>query len=476
MGYNGGMSAAAKRARAKPRKVKTVKEFFDWVEGLSGQLLLYRGLADVTWDVEAAACRRIKNSKDDLKSYTTQLLDTARMRGFRTHEGRTLFELELLARLQHLGAATCLIDFTRSPWVALWFACQPSEQDGKVVVLGTIKTNATTPGMSASANPWEGVGTINSDLLEREVERLLNDEVLWKWEPSPLESRVLTQQSTFVFGQETIDEQHYEEVHISSSKKDGICDALSQKLGINEERLFSDFAGFALANAHDKPYKYEKPYVHKKPRAHGAPRAYYIPRAYRKSEKEYSADDHFALAESSSLRGDYEKAMQHCDKAIGKNPKHVEAHHLRGWCNYFMEKWQEGIDDLSRAIEIDATHMQSFMLRGQIYASGLKKPQKAVDDYTAVIDFLSTSKRGVPRRELPAAYRRRGWMYANLEEHQTAIADFTSALEIRPHWTHVYYERAESHRALGNEREARADEEEAERVKQLRRRRFVRKR
>ena len=49
---------------------------------------------------------------------------------------RQLSDLELLAELQHFGAATCLIDFSRSALVALWFACQTrisgGEANGKV--------------------------------------------------------------------------------------------------------------------------------------------------------------------------------------------------------------------------------------------------------------------------------------------------------------------------------------------------------
>ena len=47
-----------------------------------------------------------------------------------------LCDLELLADLQHYGAATCLIDFTQSPLTALWFACKDEDnlgKDGKVI-------------------------------------------------------------------------------------------------------------------------------------------------------------------------------------------------------------------------------------------------------------------------------------------------------------------------------------------------------
>ncbi len=38
-------------------------------------------------------------------------------------------DLEILAQLRHYNAATALIDFSRSPLVALWFACQEYQKE-----------------------------------------------------------------------------------------------------------------------------------------------------------------------------------------------------------------------------------------------------------------------------------------------------------------------------------------------------------
>ena len=50
------------------------------------------------------------------------LIKEARRQGHDQKNGQQLSDLELLAELQHFRAATCLIDFTRSALVALWFA------------------------------------------------------------------------------------------------------------------------------------------------------------------------------------------------------------------------------------------------------------------------------------------------------------------------------------------------------------------
>ena len=63
------------------------------------------------------------------------MISAARLEGHDLKNGQRLFDLELLAELQHYGAATCLRDFTYSAQVALWMACQQRSKwdvNGKV--------------------------------------------------------------------------------------------------------------------------------------------------------------------------------------------------------------------------------------------------------------------------------------------------------------------------------------------------------
>ena len=118
--------------------LKSVEEFIAWTKGLQGRMILFRGLANADWEVESSAYRRIRNSEAmssesvpaiTFQNYIHRLLDEASLQGFRERQGRRLSDLELLAELQHFGAATCLIDFSTSALIALWFACR--EQRGK---------------------------------------------------------------------------------------------------------------------------------------------------------------------------------------------------------------------------------------------------------------------------------------------------------------------------------------------------------
>ena len=103
----------------------------------------FRGQENSSWSVESAASRW-RNSESNLPPTPEQfaryhqeiLIAPAKLRGYHRQGGRMWTDLELLANLQHHRAATGLIDFTRSPLVALWFACHKSpEANGSVFMV-----------------------------------------------------------------------------------------------------------------------------------------------------------------------------------------------------------------------------------------------------------------------------------------------------------------------------------------------------
>ena len=96
-----------------------------WVKELSDGSMLYRGLADKDWPVEASASRRIKTPSNNapapmpaFQKCFLHTLEDARQWGLGHPPGRELCDLELLADLQHHGVATCLIDFTQTSLIA----------------------------------------------------------------------------------------------------------------------------------------------------------------------------------------------------------------------------------------------------------------------------------------------------------------------------------------------------------------------
>ena len=101
-------------------------------------LFVFRGHANKEWKLDSGADRRLRQLEDKpilIEYLEKSLLEPARHEGHGRQQNKELNDLELLAALQHNGAATCLIDFTANFHIALWFACQDENNDGKVFIV-----------------------------------------------------------------------------------------------------------------------------------------------------------------------------------------------------------------------------------------------------------------------------------------------------------------------------------------------------
>ncbi len=90
----------------------------------------WRGQASIDWTLDPSLVRRFRQHREHardavltestLRTLEKALIERARATGL----GEDFCELELLARLQHHGAAIRLLDCSRNAFVALWFACR----------------------------------------------------------------------------------------------------------------------------------------------------------------------------------------------------------------------------------------------------------------------------------------------------------------------------------------------------------------
>lgn len=119
-------------------EISTLTEFTEWTEQFSRGQYLFRGVSNEKYKIEASASRRLEEDNNNpvkLLKINEEMISDARLQGHDLKNGQRLSDLELLAELQHYGAATCLIDFTHSAQVALWMACQEQSEkkvNGKV--------------------------------------------------------------------------------------------------------------------------------------------------------------------------------------------------------------------------------------------------------------------------------------------------------------------------------------------------------
>jgi len=226
----------------------------------------WRGQASIDWGVDPSLVRRYRQRHEDrpgsalnessIRAAEKALIERTRAAGL----GSGLGELELLARLQHHGAATRLLDCSRNAFVALWFACRwEPEKDGVLIgfELGEIAVHLDTETLQHGID----------DLLAMAAGRLL-----W-WQPRSLSPRISAQQAVFVFGQ-VVDEPWGSIrlsqgevglgdigavpgaalIFVSANLKAALNGIWEPMLGFSEESLFPDFDGFALAHGVDKPF------------------------------------------------------------------------------------------------------------------------------------------------------------------------------------------------------------------------------
>lgn len=212
---------------------------------------MWRGQADIAWPIHSAAFRRLKNSKKsvterDLMGYEKDLLLNATHKGFRRFEGTQLSDFDLLARLQHHGAATRLLDTTRSVLVALYFACDKLPDNWGALF-----------GFHADyLGGGEGRPLLES--YDEVVKRLDRHNHPQTWEPPNISNRVAAQHSQFLYsklsnserGSVCVDrEDMLMTIAIEPELKEKCLRILSSSFDIRGLTLFPDLDGFGNFNS-----------------------------------------------------------------------------------------------------------------------------------------------------------------------------------------------------------------------------------
>lgn len=329
----------------------------EWVENinpnLESEMYLFRGLSNEKYHIEASAWRRLppeynRSSYEEFLEINKFLIKEARLQGHDHKNGRELKDLEILAELQHLGAATCLIDFTYSAQIALWFACQSDlketsncskPSDGKV---GAVLNNPNT------------IKEITPKILEdSDFDSFFNapSKKLWqpqlfRWQPRHLNNRIASQHSVFLLGGNQVIYPD-EECIIEASCKEDILKFLENQSHITEKKLFPDLAGFARQHAHDKPFP--------------------VP-------------DYMKLGHLAYQRFEFEEAISNYNKAIRCKPKDAEPYFWRGHANVAIKKYTEAIDDFDKVIRLSGDEASVYHSLG--YAkSCLGRVKEAMVDF-----------------------------------------------------------------------------------------------
>ncbi len=361
----------------------------------------YRGQAKAGWPLRSGAVDRLKQARgahilDDESGLRKLISDYHRdlILWMQAIDGERKPDLQRLSILQHHGAGTGLLDFTESPLVALWVACEgkPNE-DGKVFVLDIGDHQVAVNGRE-----------LNEEALFRE-ERIVY------YEPDrSLGPRIVAQQSLFVIcNPPRVPGGYLKEVVIPKEIKGHLTEYL-KGLGLSEENLFGDVPGLATANARHKPLR---------------PQPTHPPRHYRdRGNRAYQA-------------GRYEDALVLYETYAEALPDVAQPLCLVGDTLAALGRFQDAIGAYTRAIERitqpidlgpDVTvrweAFGPFMLHALYYNRGNAHAAtgdhaEAISDYDSALEHGTRLKRNVLFNRGNSRYR--------LERHAEAFGDFEAA-------------------------------------------------
>ncbi len=354
----------------------------------------YRGQRNADWLLQSGATRRLVQEYGDsistdpefpelyISYHRETLLETARARGYDVDSGRKLSDLELLAKLQHLGAPTGLLDFSWSPLVALWFACIDPNNDGKLFMVNT--------------NDAVSVIRLDNDLAAEGLTTVLTEVAtpprIFYWEPAvagEAAHRIVRQRSVFIIGPPLglVDDHMTSHLLIPQSDKEQLLAELAV-LDYDHESMFFDVHGFAQASQWRR-----------------------VPGL--------TSDTHIRRANRFYQQEDFEQAIGHYDRAIDLAPANALTYFLRGNALASCGRHREAVVDydevLKRVSSSDLIEQSVvYFNRGNSKAE-LADYDGAVADYTQAIDI---------RPDRSEYYYNRGNAQSDLAAFIDAIDDY----------------------------------------------------
>lgn len=190
-------------------------------------------------------------SKADYISSLWELINTAKKKFPEKYKDAT--HLDILADLQHNGAATCLVDFSKNVLTALWFVCQGDFDDDGYLYCYNIMEDMIVNNTLTYIRPEDEKAKIDKILTHTYKFTNYCSDVINRfclWEPSSFNNRIKRQDSIFLFGIEPflIDNHDILVFKISKSIKKIVLQLLEYLFNISSMTIYNDPVGYASSN------------------------------------------------------------------------------------------------------------------------------------------------------------------------------------------------------------------------------------
>ncbi len=125
-------------------------------------------------------------------------------------------------------------------------------------------------------------------------------------------------------------------------------------------------------------------------------------------------------ADTYAMRGEHERVVHTCTKAIHLNPDQPEVYNRRGCARYQLGDTAGAIEDFTKALELDPKYIEAYLNRGLVYYH-LDELADAMGDFNMAIYYD-------PKRA--AAYKDRGLVDERQGNDQGALCDYMQSLAL----------------------------------------------
>lgn len=228
---------------------------------------IFRGQSHETWELKSSLERTLgdkyREKAEVFEKYAIREFKT-KFELYNTNDYQPQTMLEWLAMMQHYGTPTSLLDFSESPYIALYFALENADKlqeenlviyalDYRMINLNTIEEYKKLD--TQFTLNYSDIEDEKDKIFEEFIERF-NLSVLWVTEPQKLNKRIERQRGSFLYKTDiskTYEEILYSELYKNVDFHKLVLPArlwdnyftLLNKMNINGKTVYGDLDGLS---------------------------------------------------------------------------------------------------------------------------------------------------------------------------------------------------------------------------------------